>query len=88
MLGYSATAGNYLPLTVAQQLDTRPLRTGALKPPSDTAATVASSIITQIAETLCGAKTQAGKLGGSFRTGSTDIPLHGWEVINGKLTYV
>ena len=56
------------------------------------ATSVAEGVIGQIAGTLCkGAPslTPAGKLGGRTVTaGGSEIPVHGWVVENGKLTYV
>jgi hypothetical protein len=52
------------------------------------ATAVAESVISEIAALLCGHVTQAGKLAGNLTAGNTEIPLHGWTVVNGKLTYV
>jgi hypothetical protein len=51
------------------------------------ATTVAQTVIEQIAALLCAHVTQAGKLGGSLTAGGSEIPVHGWTVVNGKLTY-
>jgi hypothetical protein len=64
----------------------------ALFPAVNGATSVAEGVIGQIAGTLCkGAPslTPAGKLGGRTVTaGGSEIPVHGWVVENGKLTYV
>jgi len=55
---------------------------------------IAEGVINQIATLLCAhapTPPAAGEKLGAAKTltaGGTDIPVHGWSVINGKLTYV
>ena len=58
------------------------------------ATTIAESVIGEISAMLCANKptaTQAGRLGSASKTmkaGDKDIPVNGWIIIDGKLTYV
>jgi hypothetical protein len=53
--------------------------------------TIAQGVLTEIAGMLCAhaPAVQAGKLGTkTLNAGGTDIPVHGWSVVDGKITYV
>lgn len=55
------------------------------------ATTIAQSVLNEISGMLCAhaPSVQAGKLGAkTLNAGGTDIPVHGWSVVDGKLTYV
>ena len=70
LLGYSASAGQWLPLSLAQRLDPRPIRTVGLKPPNDASATVtAGSTVTLASLTGPGTLEQI-----QFATASTGYP--------------
>lgn len=59
VLTYSSASTAWLPVSIAQQMDTRPLHTAALKPPNDSAAIVAAGTTTTLAN-LTGAGTMEG----------------------------
>ena len=75
ILGYSATAGNYLPLTLAQQLDSRPLSYVYCKPPNQSCGTAPINSSTTVA-TLTGPGTMT-----RFEFGS--IPGSGMSTLSG-----
>ena len=55
------------------------------------ATSIAQSVLTEISSMLCAhaPAVQAGKLGAkTLNVGGTDIPVHGWTVVDGKVTYV
>ena len=55
------------------------------------ATSIAQSVLTEISSMLCAhaPAVQAGKLGTkTLNAGGTDIPVHGWSVVDGKITYV
>ena len=59
----------------------------ALFPAVNGAATVAESVVGQIAQALCSSAPT--KLGAkTLKAGDKEIPVNGWVVIDGKLTYV
>jgi hypothetical protein len=63
----------------------------ALFPAVNGATTIAESVLSQIASTLCAnAPTPASvKLGAKvMKAGDKEIPLNGWIIVDGKLTYV
>jgi hypothetical protein len=60
----------------------------ALFPAVNGATSIAESVITQIAGTLCKNAPMSGKLGAPLVVGDSQIPVHGWVVADGKLVYV
>jgi hypothetical protein len=55
------------------------------------ATTIAASVLNEISSMLCAhtPTTVAGKLGTkTLNAGGKDIPVHGWVIVDGKLTYV
>jgi hypothetical protein len=60
----------------------------ALFPAVNGVSSVAEGVIGQIAAALCKAAPVAGKLGAPLVIGGTEVPIHGWTVVDGKITYV